>query len=227
MLAEGMAAVYRVSMNPTPAERELAATYDAAEADAHGGKVGVWADKVPVAKAPEPEAMPEPSKFPASDIGGLAGQLGGALLIGAAILMAAASLRKAKQRDQWAATEAVAQDARILAAILSSEILAIQASADEQYQQTASLIQDLPIPGGQLALIGLPPAKVYNANADRLHTLPREVGVDLVQFYALHANVSRLITQASSLRAETLRAALKHVAEAAVQPMKQAAKVLD
>ena len=63
--------------------------------------------------------------------------------------------------------------------------------------------------------------------ADRLHSLPREVSVDLVQFYAQHANVTRLITQAASLRAETLRAALKSLATAADQPMKQAAKVLD
>lgn len=224
MLAQGLAAVYRVSQNPTPAERELAGVYDAAEADARTQGIGLWMKK-PAEPAPTNEQKPVAALPPG--IMALAGQLGGGLIVAIALLIAAGALRKAQERKQKLRADSAAADARMLAAILASEILAIQTSAEEQYRQTASLIQDLPIPGGQLALIGLPPARVYNANADRLHTLPREVSVDLVQFYAQHANVTRLITQAASLRAEILRASLKSLAAAAEQPMKQAAKVLD
>ena len=226
MLGQGLAAVYRVSQNPSPAEKELAGAYDAAEADARTQGVGLW-----LKKSVEPVKTEEekPKEFPVAipDLVGLAGRIGGALIIAIAILVAASSLRKSTARDEKRAADAAAAEAKSLAAVLASEIVAIQASAEEQYRQTASLIQDLPSPGGQLAQIGLPPATVFNSNTDRLHTLPREVSVDLVQFYAQHANTMRIIAQAASLKAETLRAALKTLADAAEQPIKQAAKVLD
>ncbi len=180
---------------------------------------------------PAPAAAPEPALPPLADLLGLAGPLvgpiAGALIVALAILLAGGARRRLRQRERQAAAAAARQDARTLTAILSSEILAIRAAAEEQYQQTAGLIQDLPLPGAQLALLGLPPAKVYDANAGRLYLLPREVGVDLVQFYAQHAHVARLIGQAAALRCETLRAALKGLVDAAVQPLKQAEKVLD
>lgn len=222
LLAQGLAAVYRASQNPTPAERDIALRYDAAEAEARGRGVGLWLK----APAPKPEAAPEPLRLTRPELLGLAGPLGGALIVALAILLAGGSRRRHRQREKQAAAAAALQDVRTLTAILSSEILAIRAAAEAQHQQTAELAQDQPLPAAQLALLGLPPAKVYEANAGRLHILPREVSVDLVQFYAQHASVARLIGQAAALRCDTLRAALKGLVDAAVQPMKQAEKVL-
>ena len=56
LLAQGLAAVYRVGAPPTPEERELAARYDTEEADARERKLGIWAprDAAPAAAPPPP-----------------------------------------------------------------------------------------------------------------------------------------------------------------------------
>ena len=79
----------------------------------------------------------------------------------------------------------------------------------------------------QLAGLALPPATVFEANAARISSLPREVSVDLVQFHARHKVVSRILLQASALRCEQLRAFLEALIQAADEPMVRAEKLLD
>jgi len=60
LLAQGLAAVYRVGAPPTPEERELAARYDTEEADARERKLGIWAPR-DAAPASAPAAAPPPT----------------------------------------------------------------------------------------------------------------------------------------------------------------------
>jgi endonuclease YncB( thermonuclease family) len=223
MLAGGMAAVYRQATNPNAAARERAARYDAAETEARGRNLGIWA------KAPEPEDITveqAPPPEPAFDRDLLRGWMIQApalfiLVLAGIIAWIAARNRQRAQEDR------LETDMQALLALLLAEVLAIRTAAQAAYDATATLIQDLPIPTGQLAGLALPPATVFDANADRLSTLPREVSVDLVQFHARHRVVSRILLQGSALRCEQLRAFFEALIQAADEPMTRAEKLLD
>lgn len=224
MLAGGMAAVYRQVNNPDAKARERAARYDAAETEARGRNLGIWtkppeAEEITVEQAPPPPETGMDKEL-------LRGWLIQApillfLAIAGIIALIAANGRKRNAEDR------LETDMQALLALLLGEVLAIRTAAQTAFDSTASLIQDLPIPTAQLANLALPPATVFDANADRLSTLPREVSVDLVQFHARHRVVSRILQQASSLRCEQLRAALDGLVKAADEPMTRAEKVLD
>jgi endonuclease YncB( thermonuclease family) len=199
MLSQGLASVYRVGAPPTPEERELAARYDTEEADARTRKLGVWAprDAVP---PPAPMAALLQSAIPKwieqAPLLALLAVLG---IIGLALL--------ARRRDPVANGEDAVDD-QVLAATLLAEVSAIRDSAQEQYDDTASLIQDLPIPGSHHGLLSLPNATVFAANADRLDILSGDLATRLVRFHARNDGVTHLLLQAGTVRCETIRAAL-------------------
>jgi len=200
LLSQGLASVYRVGAPPTPEERQLAARYDTEEADARTRKLGIWAprDAAPAATPPAPSLLDNaiPKWIEHAPLLGLIAVLG---IIGLALL--------ARRREAGANGEEAVDD-RVLAATLLAEVSAIRDSAREQYDGTAVLIQDVPIPGSHHGLLSLPRATVFGANADRLDLLPVELAARLVRFHAMHDGVAHLLEQAGSVRCETIRAAL-------------------
>ncbi|WP_284735625.1 thermonuclease family protein [Dongia deserti] len=199
LLAQGLASVYRVGAAPTAAERELAARYDTEEADARARKLGVWAPRDATAPTP-PQPTPLQSAVPK--------WIEQAPLLGLiAVLGLIALVLLARRRDVTPDVEGAA-DGHVLAATLLAEVAAIRDSAQEQYDGTRSLVQDLPIPGSHLGLLGLPRATVYGANADRLDLLPGEIATRLVRFYAMHDGVAQLLQHPETVRCELLRSSL-------------------
>ncbi len=223
MLAGGMAAVYRQQMSPSAEERERAARYDAAETEARGRNLGIWmkAEAEPVAIEQAPPAPPA-----TIDRDLVRGWLIEAPLIAFLALAGIVALIVSGGRKRARHAEIETETQALLANLLG-EVLAIRAAAQAAFDGTASLIQDLPIPTAQLASIALPPMTVFESNAGRLAQLPREVSVDLVQFHARHQIVTKVLTQAATLRCEQLRAAFEALVEAADEPMNRAEKLLD
>jgi len=206
LLAQGLASVYRVAAAPTPAEEELAARYDAEEADARARKRGIWAPRDVARPAP-----PQPTLLQ----GAMPKWVEQAPLLGlVAVLGVIALVLMGRRRDAAANDEEVVSD-QVLAAAFLAEVAAIRDSAQEQYDGTDNLIQDLPVPSSHQGLLGLPRATVYNANADRLDLLPGELAVRLVRFYAMHDGVAQLLQHTETVRCETLRAALEGLARSA------------
>jgi endonuclease YncB( thermonuclease family) len=208
MLSQGLASVYRVGAPPTPAERELAARYDSEEADARTRKLGLWAPRDLSPPPPTVWQSAIPKWIEQAPLLGLIAFLG---IVGLALL---ARRRGASTNGE----EAV--DERALAAILLAEISAIRDSARAQHDDTASLIQDLPIPGSHHGLLSLPNATVFAANADRLDLLPDDLATRLVRFYAMHDGVAHLLLQAGNVRCETIRAALQGLAQSADEALR-------
>ena len=202
MLSQGLASVYRVGAPPTPAERELAAHYDSEEADARTRKLGIWAPRDAVPPPPTLLQNAIPKWIEQAPLLGLVAFLG---IVGLALL--------ARRRDPVNGEESV--DEQALAAIVLAEISAIRDSAQAQHDDTASLIQDLPIPGSHHGLLSLPNATVFAANSDRLDLLPGDLATRLVRFYAMHDGVAHLLLQAGNVRCETIRAALQGLAQSA------------
>jgi endonuclease YncB( thermonuclease family) len=201
LLAQGLASVYRISASPTPQERELAARYDTEEADARTRQIGLWAPRGgTVAPLPAPSMIETLLPRWAAQI---------PLLALIALLGVAGLILYARRT-----AEPEGGDAN-LTAVLLAEVTAIRDSAHDQYQGTASLIQDLPIPSSQQGLLGLPRAAVYVANADRLDLLEPVLAQKLVRFYALADGIAQLLPQAGNVRCETIRAALGNLAETA------------
>jgi endonuclease YncB( thermonuclease family) len=211
MLLSGYAAVYRSQINPTQQELDLAKRYDIAEAKARVEHLGLWAlppKAEPAADAPNP--MPEPwvtrpmlqSWIVAAPI----------LLI---VLIALTLYGRARGR-QWREERRLTRltSTSLLAQILA-EVLSIREAAAEQIGHLASLPQEDPVPTTRLALMGLPPALIYAANAGQLYRLPRDTGVDLVQFYAAYAGIGMMLKQAAHLRVDGLRHAYIKIVEAA------------
>ncbi|MDY0874353.1 thermonuclease family protein [Dongia rigui] len=223
MLAGGMAAVYRQTNSQNADQRERAARYDAAETEARGRNSGIWtkpaAEDVEIEQAP---AAPEP----AMDKDLLRGWLIQIPIIAFLALAGLTALVVSTQRNR-AERKAAEADMQALLAILLGEVLSVRAAAQAAFDGTASLIQDLPIPTAQLASLALPPMTVFEANADKLASLPREVSVDMVQFHARHQIVGKVLAQASTLRCEQLRAAFEALVQAADEPMNRAEKLLD
>ncbi len=106
----------------------------------------------------------------------------------------------ARRRDGIEREDGV--DDQVLTAALLAEVSAIRDAAQEQYDGTASLIQDLPIPGSHHGLLSLPGATVFAANADRLDVLPGDLATRLVRFYAMHDGVAHLLGQAHQCAAK-------------------------
>ena len=205
LLAQGLAAVYRVGAPPTLEERELAARYDTEEADARERKLGIWAprDAAPAA-APPPTLVQSaiPKWIDQAPLLGLIAVLG---IIGLVLL--------ARRRE--ASNDVDGVDDRVLADTLLAEVSAIRDAAQEQYDGTASFIQDLPIPASHHGLLSLPSATVFTANADRLDVLPAGLATRLVRFHALREGAANLIGQSHHVRCDVVRAALQSLAHSA------------
>ena len=203
LLAQGLAAVYRVGAPPTPEERELAARYDTEEADARERKLGIWAprDAAPAA-APAPTLLESaiPKWIEHAPLLGLMAVLG---IIALALL--------ARRRD----ADDTGFDDQVLAAALLAEVSAIRDAALEQFEWTASLSPDRPIPGSHYGLLNLPGATVFAANADRLDALRADLATRLVRFYAMHDGVTHLLQQAATVPCEMVRASLHGLARSA------------
>ncbi|HJT14318.1 MAG TPA: hypothetical protein VJ790_16980, partial [Dongiaceae bacterium] len=88
-------------------------------------------------------------------------------------------------------------------------------AAQEQYDGTASFIQDLPIPGSHHGLLSLPGATVFAANADRLDVLPAGLATRLVRFHAMRDGAAHLIGQSHHVRCDVVRATLQSLAHGA------------
>jgi endonuclease YncB( thermonuclease family) len=206
MLSQGLASVYRVGAPPTPEERELAARYDTEEADARARKLGVWAPRdAAAAGSPQPTLLQNavPKWIEQAPLLGLLAVLG----IIALVLLA--------RRREAVANGQDPVDDQVLAATFLAEVSAIRDSAQEQYDGTESLIQDLPIPGSHLGLLGLPRATVFSANADRLDLLPLDLAAKLVRFHAMHDGAAHLLQEAATVRCETVRATLQSLTRSA------------
>jgi endonuclease YncB( thermonuclease family) len=209
MLAQGLAAIYRVGAPPTAQERELAARYDTEESDARERKLGLWAPHDAAAAAPAappPPATPLQSAIPKwielAPLLGLIALLG---LIGL--------LQMARRRDE--PQNGTGIDEQVLTAALLAEVAAIRDAAQEQYDGTASLIQDVPVPGSHHGLLSLPGATVFAANADRLDVLSADLATRLVRFHAMRDGAAHLIGQSAHVRCEVIRAALQGLTHSA------------
>ncbi len=210
LLSQGLAAIYRVGATPTPQERELAARYDSEEADARTRKLGIWAPRDAAPRAPAAPTLLQsamPRWIEQAPLLGLIAVLG---IIGLVLLA----------RRRGAATSGDAVDDQVLAAILLAEVSAIRDAAEAQHDDTAAMIQDLPIPGSHHGLLSLPSAILFTANADRLDVLPGDLATRLVRFYALHDGVTHLLRQAGTVRCEVIRAALLDLAQSAEEVLK-------
>lgn len=195
LLAQGLAAVYRVGAPPTIEERELAARYDTEEADARERKLGIWAPREAAAAAPPPPTLLEsaiPKWLELAPFLGLVALLG---IVGL-IQMA----RRNATNDGF--------DAKVLTAALLAEVSAIRDAAQEQYDGTATLIQEHPIPAAHHGLLSLPGATVFAANADRLDVLPAELATRLVRFHAMRDGTAHLLGRLLDLPCDVVRAAL-------------------
>ena len=206
LLAQGLAAVYRVGAPPTLEERELAARYDTEEADARERKLGIWAprDAAPAAAPPPPTLLQSaiPKWIELAPLLGLIALLG---IIGL--------IQLARRRE--ASNEVDGIDDQVLAAALLAEVSAIRDVAQEQYDGTATFIQDLPIPGSHHGLLSLPGATVFSANADRLDVLPASLATRLVRFHAMREGTTHLIGQSHHVRCDVVRATLQSLAHSA------------
>jgi len=206
LLSQGLAAVYRVNEPTTAPERELAARYDTEESDARTRKLGIWAPRNVVLPAP-----PQPTWLQSA----LPKWIDQAPLLGLIFVLGIIALALlARRRDANAGNEDTV-DHRVLAATFLAEVAAIRDSAQEQYDGTATLIQDLPVPASHQGLLSLPRATVFGANADRLDLLPGALATRLVRFYAMHDGVAHLLNQAGSVHCETIRASLHSLTRSA------------
>ena len=222
MLAGGMVAVYRQSMAPDASARERAARYDAAETEARERGDGIWA------KAPTPDeitAAPVAETVPGIDRDLVRNWLSLLPIVLLAIVFGIVAMARRAGRKRTA-EQRRETETRALLALLLGEVLAIRSATESAYAITANIIQDLPIPTAQLANMALPEATVFAANAGRLKDLPREVSVDLVQFYARYQTVRQILKQASALRCEQLRSAFSALIDSADEPMARAEKLL-
>lgn len=211
LLAQGMASVYRVGAPPTPEERELAARYDMEEADARARNLGIWAPREAAAPAPPPPGLLESA---------LPKWIEQAPLLGLIAVLGSIALVLLARRRGIALNDDGSVDHQLLTATLLAEVSAIRDSAQEQYDGTAGLIQDLPIPESHQGLLGLPRATVFNANADRLDLLPAGLATRLVRFHAMQDNVAHLLRQADRVHCETVRAALYDVVRGADEALR-------
>jgi endonuclease YncB( thermonuclease family) len=199
LLAEGLASVYRIGAPPTPGERELAARYDTEEADARARKLGVWAPRDIAVPAPPPpdlvhRAMPKWIEQ--------APLLSLLALLGILALVLVARRNKATSNDDGGS------DDRVLAVALLAEVSAIRDAALEQYDWTAGLNQDRPVPASHHALLNLPSATVFAANADRLDALRADLATRLVRFHAMRESAAHLLRQAAAVPCDMVRASL-------------------
>lgn len=201
-LAQGLAAVYRVSTTPTPQERELAARYDTEESDARTRQIGLWAPRPTAAAA----IAPAPSLLQTL----LPRWMEQAPLLALAAILGIIALGLLGRRRGRGDPKLVDDN---LTAVLLAEVTAIRDSAQDQFDGTANLIQDLPIPSSQQGLLGLPRAAVYAANAEKLDLVEADLAAKLVRFHTLHDGVANLLLQAGNVRCETVRAALASLAE--------------
>ena len=223
MLLTGYAAVYRSQVNPTQQELDLAKRYDIAEAKARVQHLGLWA------LPPKPEPAAEASK-PAPEPWVTRPMLQSWIVAAPILLIAliALALYARAGGRQWREERRLMRltSTSLLAQILA-EVLAIREAAAEQIGHLASLPQEDPVPAVKLALMGLPPALIYAANAGQLYRLPRDTGVDLVQFYAAHAGIGMMLKQAAHLRVDGLRHAYIKIVEAADLVLERGQKQLN
>lgn len=223
MLAGGMVAVYRQNPPQSADARERAARYDAAETEARERNLGIWAREPAAEDIAVSETMAEPAvgidRELVRDWLSLLPFMVLAVVAGIVALMRSGSRRRA-----W--TERRQSEAQSLLALFLAEVLAIRSAAESAQTITANIIQDLPIPTAQLSNMALPEATVYSANAHRLKDLPREVSVDLVQFYARYQTVRQVLKQAGALRCEQLRSSFQELIDSADEPMARAEKLL-
>jgi hypothetical protein len=112
------------------------------------------------------------------------------------------------QLRRSAANGADGMDVQGLTAALLAEVSAIRDAAQEQYDGTATLIQEHPIPAMHHGLLSLPGATVFVANADRLDVLPAELATRLVRFHAMREGTAHLLGQLLDLPCDVVRAAL-------------------
>ena len=124
LLAQGLAAVYRVGAPPTPEERELAARYDTEEADARERKLGIWA---PREAAPAAPPLPPPTLLQSA----IPKWIEHAPLLGLIAVLGIIALALLARRREDTPNDAGFDD-QVLAAALLAEVAAIRDAALEQ-----------------------------------------------------------------------------------------------
>jgi endonuclease YncB( thermonuclease family) len=223
MLLTGYAAVYRSQNNPTAQELELAKRYDAAEAKARTQHLGLWIEPTKPAAAVE-APKPEPEPWISRQV--IQGWITAAPILLISLIALALVVHSIGKQARLDRRQMRLSTTSLLAQILA-EVLAIREAAAEQIGGLTGLPPDRPVPPTQLAVMSLPPSLIYAANAGQLYRLPRDIGVDLVQFYAAHAGIGQMLRQASHLRADGLRHAYVKIVEAADLVLERGQRQLD
>jgi endonuclease YncB( thermonuclease family) len=221
LLAQGLVAVHRLGGKnlADSAARDREARYDAAENEARQRKIGLWM----VAESEPPAPVVEPAFIDPAIRNAWLAQA--PILFLAALALAGAALAFSTSRRDRANRRAA--ENRALSAVLLAEVLAIRASAAAALDGTANLIQDLPIPNAQMAMISLPAAGAFPANAHRLTRLPRSISVDLTQFQIRHEATRAILAQGAHLRCDQLRASLTALVQTADEIIQRADAYLD
>lgn len=223
MLLSGYVAVYRSQNNPTAQELEMAQRYDAAEAKARNQHLGLWVQPAKPATATE---APKPEPEPWINRQVIQSWITAAPILLISLLAVALVGHTIGKQGRLERRQMRLSTTSLLAQVLA-EVLAIREAAAEQIGGLTGLPPDRPVPPTQLAVMSLPPSLIYAANAGQLYRLPRDIGVDLVQFYAAHAGIGQMLRQAPHLRADGLRHAYIKIVEAADFVLERGQRQLD
>ena len=222
MLQRGAAAVYRAGNNASAEEQALGGRYDAAELVARQMAIGIWK------KAEQPAAAPvkaDPDAEPWIDRDVIRNWIVAApILLLAFIGLLLLGLLGSRSRRQEL-LEQRRGDTSLLAQILA-EVLAIREAAADFVINTSGLNHTAPLPLDHLAMLNLPSAPIYVGNAGRAHRLPRDIGVDLVQFHAAHAGASQMLRLAGDIPSENIRTALRKLVDSADAVLERGQKLL-
>lgn len=220
MLQRGAAAVYRAGNNASAEEQALGGRYDAAELVARQKEIGLWK------KAGEPAAAPaKADPNPWIDRAVIQDWIVAApilLLAFIGLLLLGLLSNRARRQE---ILEQRRGDTSLLAQILA-EVLAIREAAADFVINTSGLNHKAPLPVDHLAMLNLPSAPIYVGNAGRAHRLPRDIGVDLVQFHAAHAGASQMLRHAGDIPSENVRTALRKLVDSADAVLERGQKLL-
>ncbi|MFC5417781.1 thermonuclease family protein [Dongia soli] len=222
MLQRGEAAVYRAGNNATAEEQALGGRYDAAELVARQMAVGLW---MKAEKPAAPPAKAEPAPEPWIDRGVIRDWIVAAPIV---LLTFVGLLLLGLLGNRQRRLELLDQrrsDTSLLAQILA-EVLAIREAAADFVINTSGLNHQAPLPVDHLATLNLPSTPVYVGNAGRAHRLPRDIGVDLVQFHAAHAGITQMLRHAGEIPSENVRTALRKLVDSADMVLERGQKFL-
>lgn len=203
LLSQGLVAVYRDGTAGNDDAANLDQAYDAAEALARQGNLGIWSKPAAVATRSE-------KVQPFLDRAALAYIFGLIVVLTVPITMVSIWRSKSHQDERWRQMRRYT-----MATGVAAEAEIIRAVARQLMSQLGELPKDRPAPATIAPLLTLPTASFWSANAERLELLPVEVTVPLLRLYALHEEAARKLALAMVIPTGTLIGALHAVEIAA------------